>query len=166
MKRLQAQPESTDRRLTEENAMRRTHRPLAALTLGLALVAATTTIPAAAQPPGTRDQADQRKALYQSELERNLQLRSQAEDKVSAEDRLLAARKALYQSELEHNLAAAPARAVGAATQPRQAAPSPDLNVLATLLLGLVGGLVGGAAAMVGWTTMTRRRRPRVASAR
>jgi hypothetical protein len=50
------------------------------------------------------------------------------------------------------------------ATQPRPAAPSPDMKVLATLLIGLVGGLVGGAAAMVGWTTTTRRRRPRAAA--
>ncbi|HEV2825269.1 MAG TPA: hypothetical protein VG035_08690 [Actinomycetota bacterium] len=109
------------------------------------------------------DQSAQRKALYQSELERNLQLRNQAGDKVSAEHGLLAARKALYQSELEHNLAAAPAADV-AATQPRPAAPSPDVDVLATLLIGLVGGLVGGAGAMVGWTATTRRRQPRAAA--
>jgi hypothetical protein len=36
------------------------------------------------------------------------------------------------------------------------AAPSPDVNLLATLLVGLVGG----AAAMLGWTATTRRRRP------
>jgi hypothetical protein len=150
--------------LTKEDAMRRTHKALATLALGLALVGATTA--AWATPPtGTPDQADQvaRKALYQSELERNLQLRNQAGDKVSAEHGLLAARKALYQSELEHNLAAAPAADV-AATQPRPAAPSPDVDVLATLLIGLVGGLVGGAGAMVGWTATTRRRQPRAAA--
>ena len=143
--------------------MHRTHKALATLALGLALVGATTAVAAAAQPAGTQDQAAQRKALYQSELERNLQLRNQAGDKVSAEHGLLAARKALYQSELEHNLAAAPAADV-AATQPRPAAPSPDVDVLATLLIGLVGGLVGGAAAMVGWTAATRWRVRRVAS--
>jgi hypothetical protein len=36
--------------------------------------------------------------------------------------------------------------------------------VFATLLVGLVGGLVGGAAAMAGWTATTRRRVRRVAS--
>jgi hypothetical protein len=30
--------------------------------------------------------------------------------------------------------------------------------MVATLLFGLVGDLVGGAAAVVGWTTLTRRR--------
>jgi hypothetical protein len=139
--------------------MRRTHQALATL----ALVGATTAVAAAAQPAGTQDQAAQRKALYQSELERNLQLRNQAGDKGSAEHGLLAARKALYQSELEHNLAAAPAADV-AATQPRPAAPSPDVDVLATLLIGLVGGLVGGAAIMLGWAATTRRRQPRAAA--
>jgi hypothetical protein len=38
------------------------------------------------------------------------------------------------------------------------------VNVLATLLLGLIGGLIGGAAAMVGWTATTHRRRPRAAA--
>ena len=171
--------------------MRRTHQALATL----ALVGATTVVAAAAPPTGTQDQTDQRKALYQSELERNLQarnqagnqvlaerrlaaqrkalyqselernlqLRNQAGDKGSAEHGLLAARKALYQSELEHNLAAAPAADV-AATQPRPAAPSPDVDVLATLLIGLVGGLVGGAAIMLGWAATTRRRQPRAAA--
>ena len=107
--------------------MRRTHQALATL----ALVGATTAVAAAAQPAGTQDQAAQRKALYQSEL--------------------------------EHNLAAAPAADV-AATQPRPAAPSPDVDVLATLLIGLVGGLVGGAAIMLGWAATTRRRQPRAAA--
>jgi len=78
--------------------MRQIHRALATLALGLVLVGATTAVVAAAQPAGTQDQAHQRKALYQSELERNLQLRKQAGDKVSAEHGLLATRKALYQS--------------------------------------------------------------------
>jgi hypothetical protein len=38
------------------------------------------------------------------------------------------------------------------------------VDVLATLLVGLVGGLVGGAAAMVGWTATTHRRRPPAAA--
>jgi hypothetical protein len=35
------------------------------------------------------------------------------------------------------------------------------MDVPATLLIGLVGGLLGGAAVVVGWTATTRRRRPR-----
>jgi hypothetical protein len=119
--------------------MRRTYQALITLALGLALVGATTAVAAAAMPPaGTQDQADQRKALYQAEQERTL-----------ARHRALGALDAI---------AAQPA----ARTDP--AAPDPGVNVPATLLVGLVGGLLGGAAAMVGWTATTRRRRPRAAA--
>ena len=147
--------------------MRRTHKALATLALGLALATATTAAAAATPPTGTPDQADQRKALYQSELDRNLQLRNKADNEVAAAHRLAAARKALYQSELERNLATA-AAADRAAIRPSAptdpAAPAPGVDVGVTLLVGLVGGLVGGAAAMFGWTVTTRRRRPRVAA--
>jgi hypothetical protein len=56
--------------------VRRTHKALATLALGLALATATTAAAAATPPTGAQDQADQRKALYQSELERNLQQRT------------------------------------------------------------------------------------------
>jgi hypothetical protein len=147
--------------------MRRTHKALATLTLGLALVGATTAAAAATPPTGIPDQGAQRKALYQSELERNLQLRTQAEDEVAVGQRLAAQRKALYQSELEQNLATAPAAdraAIRPSAQTYPAAPSPGVDVVATVLVGLVGGLVGGAAAMVGWSATTRRRRPRPAA--
>jgi len=177
--------------------MRPTHKALATLALGLALVGATTA--AAAAPTGTPDQADQRKALYQSELERNLQLRTQAGNQIAVGHGLAAQHKALYQSELERNLQERTQagnevavghglvverkalyqselertqtrhRALGAiAAQPAArtdpAAPNPGVDVVATLLVGLVGGLVGGAAAMLGWTATTRRRRPRAAA--
>ncbi len=115
--------------------MHRTHKALATLALGLALVGATTAAAAATPSTGTPDQADQRKALYQSEL--------------------------------EHNLATAPTanRAAirpNASTDP--AAPARGVDVVATVLIGLVGGLIGGAAAMIGWTATTRQRRPRAAA--
>ena len=97
--------------------MRRTYQALITLALGLALVGATTAVAAAAMPPaGTQDQADQRKALYQAEQERTL-----------ARHRALGALDAI---------AAQPA----ARTDP--AAPDPGVNVPATLLVGLVGGLL------------------------
>jgi hypothetical protein len=140
--------------------MRRTHKALATLALGLALATATTAVAAATPPTGTQDQADQRKALYQSELERNLQQRSKAGNEVAVGHGLAAQRKALYQSELERNLATA-AAADRAAIRPSAptdpAAPAPGVDVGVTLL-------VGGAAAMLGWTATTRRRRPRVAA--
>jgi hypothetical protein len=118
----------------KEDAMRRTHQALITLALGLALVTATTA--AWATPPTlTQDQADQRRPLYQPQQERTL-----------ARHRALGA------------IAAQPA------ARPDPAAPSPGVNVLATLLVGLVGGLVGGAAAMLGWTATTRRRRPPAAA--
>jgi hypothetical protein len=146
--------------------MRRTHKALATMALGLALVGATTATAAATPPTATPDQADQvaRKALYQSELERNLQQRTQADNQVAVGQRLAAQRKALYQSELERNLATAADRAATRPSAQIDPAPSPGVDVVATLLIGLVGGLVGGAAAMIGWTATTRRRRPRAAA--
>jgi hypothetical protein len=122
-----------------EHIMRRICRALATLMLGLVLAAATTAVAAAttavaaAMPPtGTPNPHDQ-----------------------------LAQRKALYQSELEHNLATARAASAVAAhpvARTARAASRPDVDVPATLLVGLVAGLLGGAAAMVGWTAATRRR--------
>jgi hypothetical protein len=113
--------------------MSRIDRVVAVLGLGLA----TATTAAWATPPiGTQDQADQRKVLNQSELERtNL-----------ARHRALGA------------IAAQPAARID------PAAPSPGVDVPATLLIGLVGGLLGGAGVMVGWTATIRRRRPRAAA--
>ena len=110
------------------------HKALATLTLGLALVGATTATAAATPPTATPDQADQ------------------------------VARKALYQSELERNLATAADRTATRPSAQIDPAPNPGVDVVATLLIGLVGGLAGGAAAMIGWTATTRRRRPRAAA--
>ena len=43
------------------------------------------------------------------------------------------------------------------------AVPGRGRDVLATLLVGLIGGLVGGAA-MAGWSAATRRRTHRTAA--
>jgi hypothetical protein len=134
----------------------RTHRALASLAIGLALVGATTALAAADPASRTQEQTDQGQALYQSELQRNLQLRKQADNEASAEHGQAAQRKALYQSELESNLATARAASAAAGTDP--ATFSPGVDRLATLLVGLVVGLLGGVAAMIGWTATTRRR--------
>jgi hypothetical protein len=188
---------SLPKQRTKEDTMRRTSKALATFALGLALATATTA--AATSPTGTQDQTGQRKALYQSELQRNLQQRTQAGDEVAVGQRLtgkhralylaelarnrrqrtqadnqvavghglVTQRQALYGSELERTLARH--RALGAiAAQPAAktdpAAPNPGVNVPATLLVGLVGGLLGGAAVMVGWTATIRRRRPQTAA--
>jgi hypothetical protein len=140
--------------------MRRIRKALATLALGLALVGATTATAAATLPTATPDQSAQRKALYQSELERNLQQRTQADNQVAVGHGLAAQRKALYQSELERNLATAADRTATRPSAQIDPAPSPGVDVVATLLIGLVGG----AAAMIGWTATTRRRRPRAAA--
>jgi hypothetical protein len=137
--------------------MRRTHQALATLALGLALVTATTA--AWATPPtGTQDQADQRRPLYQPQPDRNLQQRAQAG---SEQERTLARHRALGTLD---TIAAQPANAAQPAAKTDPAAPGPGVDLLATLLVGLVGGLLGGAAVVVGWTATTRRRRPRAAA--
>jgi hypothetical protein len=156
-----------------------------AATLLLGTVAAWATV-----PPGPQDQSDQGQALSQSEQERTLARHRAlgALDTLAAQpaaggqertlarhralgalgmQRLAAQRKALYQSQLDTTLARH--RALGTlAAQPaatiRPAAPGPGVDVLATLLVGLVGGLLGGAAAMAGWTATTRRRADRPAT--
>ena len=136
--------------------------------LALALAAATTAVAAAATPPtATHAQTDQRRALYQSELERNLQLRTQRGQEGLAQRGLAAQRKALYHSELERTLARhRPHGTVGGiAVQPAPrtdpAVPSRDVAVVTTLLVGLIGG----GAAMAGWTAASRWRLHRAASA-
>jgi hypothetical protein len=133
--------------------MRRTHRALAMLALSLALVGATTAAAVAAPPAptGIEDQNDR--------LLRNLQ--AQEAERTQAAVTLARA--------MERKLAPLPAGSGVVAAQPAPrtdtASPGHDVDVLATLLLGLVGGLVGGAAAMAGWTAATRRRLHRVTAA-
>jgi hypothetical protein len=141
--------------------MSRTRQTVAVLALGLALAGTTTAVAAATTPPtATHDQTDQRRALYQSELERNLQLRNQRGQESLAQHGLAVQRKALYHSELERTLARHRAHgdvAAPPAARTDPATPSPGVDVLATLLVGLIGGMVGGAAAVLGWSATTRR---------
>jgi hypothetical protein len=71
---LQTGPEPKDM----EDTMRRSYRMLFMVVLSLTLATTTTALATAAPTPTTiADQSGQRKALYQSELEQNLLLRSQ-----------------------------------------------------------------------------------------
>jgi hypothetical protein len=132
--------------------MSRTHRALVMLALCLALATATTAVAVAAQPtpPTIEDQNDR--------LLRNLQGEQAAREQTAVE----AARS------MERNLTPASTADRPAAAQPDPAPgtamPSRGVDVLATLLVGLVGGLAGGAAVMAGWTATTRRRLRRAAS--
>jgi hypothetical protein len=152
--------------------MRRTHKALATLALGLALIAATGAVAAAATPPTrTPDQANLRKALSQSQMERTL-ARHRALGALSVQEPA-AERNALYQSELDTTLArhraldaiaAPPATTAPPVARTDPAAPNPGVDAPATLLVGLVGGLVGGALVVVG-VVLTRAGRLRVRGA-
>jgi hypothetical protein len=48
---------------------------------------------------------------------------------------------------------------------PAPIVPRPGVGVVASLLLSLVGGVIGGCAALAGWTATTRRRPRQPASA-
>ena len=145
--------------------MRRTHRALVMLALdGPALVATiTTAVAEPVAPTGNSEQMAQRKALYESELEHNLQRRGLATAPVTDTS-------ATELSEAEQPRIArvpdpfVPPAATAAAPNPGLEAPGGNLDALATMLLGLLGGLVGGAAAVIGWTISTRRRLPRTAA--
>jgi hypothetical protein len=68
---------------------------------------------------------------------------------------------------MERDFVPTPAADVVAAqpiVRPDVTTPGASVDVLATLLLGLVGGLVGGGAAIGGWASATRRRVHRVAA--
>jgi hypothetical protein len=149
--------------------MHRTQRVLATLALSLALATATAAA-AAATPTAAEDphgQLAQPRALDQSESDAT-QARHRAlgalgvQESVaqpaapsqSGRDTTLARHRALGA------LAAEPA----ATTHPAAPAPGPGVDVVATLLVGLVGGLVGGALVVVG-AVVTRAGRLRVRGA-
>jgi hypothetical protein len=128
--------------------MSRTHQALAVLALSLAVATATTAVAAAAPP--IEDHNDR--------LLRNLRA-GQAERTQAA---VTLARS------MERDLTPVPAVAPVAAQpggRPDPVTPAAAVDVLATLLLGLVGGLVGGGAAIGGWIVATRRRLHRAAAA-
>jgi uncharacterized membrane protein YedE/YeeE len=113
--------------------MGRSIRLLAVLALWGALATATTAAAAVPSPPTTTEDQNQR---TQAAVE-------------------------LYRS-MERNFVPDPNIIGDAAAQPTArpgpAVPRPGVVVVASLLLGLVGGLVGGCAALAGWTATARRR--------
>ena len=144
--------------------MSRIYRALTTLALSLALVGTTAAVAGAAE-----DLNAQRKALYQSELDHNLAAATvaPAEDQ---NDRLL---RGIEAAQAERTQAAVEQARAGertlvpvvtiAAAQPVPAAPGRDVDLVAIALLGLVGGLIGGAAVVAG--TAVNRRRHRVVAA-
>lgn len=63
------------------------------------------------------------------------------------------------------DLAAPPQARPVPGDRPVPAIPRPGVGVVASLLLGLVGGVAGGGAVLAGWTAATRRRPRQPASA-
>jgi hypothetical protein len=135
--------------------MKRMHLALVMLALCLALATATTAAAVAAQPtpPTIEDQNDR--------LLQHLRAEQAAQEQAALE---------LYRSyeRMERDFTP-PSSADSPGVQPAAptglATPSQGVDLLATLLLGLVGGLVGGCGAMAGWTAIAHRRVRRAASA-
>ncbi|HWD45294.1 MAG TPA: hypothetical protein VHM23_16580 [Actinomycetota bacterium] len=140
--------------------MHRIPRALAVLALGGLILAATA---AAAEPSGNADQLAARKALYESQLERNLQRRVETAPVTDSTTVELSDAERRNIARVPDPYVPAPSAAAPAANSDR-ALPGGDVDVLGTLLLGLFGGLVGGFAAAIGWTRSTRRRLPRTAA--
>jgi hypothetical protein len=123
------------------------------LALGVSLATATTAAAIAAPPPPT---------TIEDENDRLLRyLRAEQAERTQAAVELARS--------MERNFVPAPDLGSVVAAQPAPspgpAASRPGVGVVASLLLGLVGGVVGGCAALAGWTAATRRRLRRPASA-
>jgi hypothetical protein len=138
--------------------MGRPLRLLAGLALGAALAIATSAAAIAAQPtpPTVEDQHDRRLRNLRAEQAKRTQaavelFRSGERNFVPAAD--------------SSGDVAAPPSARPVPERPVPAVPRPGIGVVASLLLGLVGGVVGGCAALAGWTAATRRRLRQPASA-
>jgi hypothetical protein len=174
-----------ERNHKKEVVMSRTYRALATLVLSLALAATAATAALAAPPTGSSDQNDR---LLQSIEAGQAQRTQAAVERARAGEREFAAtavqpaaRAEDQNDRLLRGIEAAQAERTQAAVeraragernlvpvvtitpQPLPAAPSRDVDVVAIALLGLVGGLLGGAAVVAG--TAANRRRHRVVAA-
>jgi hypothetical protein len=136
--------------------MSRTHRLLAMLVLCLALATTTSAVAAQPTPPTIEDQHDRR--LRQLEAEQAARTQAAVELFRSGE------RNFVPDPDIIGDVAAQP-QARPVPERPVPAVPRPGVGMVASLLVGLVGGLVGGCAALAGWTAATRRRLRQPASA-
>jgi hypothetical protein len=145
----------TYRRRIQGDIMVRPLRLLAVLATYVALAAAASAAAIAMPPPPTtiEDQNDRRLRNLQAE---------QADRTQAAEE--------LFRS-MERNFVPAPDIGGGVSAQPpappvpAPIVPRPGVGLVVSLLLGLVGGVVGGCAALGGWAAATRRRLRQPASA-
>jgi hypothetical protein len=139
--------------------MGRPLRLLTVLALGVVLAIATSAAAIAAQPtpPTIEDQHDRRL--------RNL--RAEQAERTQAALELFRAGERTFVPDPDIIGAPVnpPPQARPAPADPVPVVPRPGVGVVASLLLGLVGGVVGGCAAVAGWAAATRRRLRQPASA-
>jgi hypothetical protein len=138
--------------------MLRALRLLAVLALGVALATATGAAAMAMPPPSTTMQGKDDRRPPDPLAEAARRSRAAVEQFRSGE------RNFVPDPDIVGDVVAPPEiRPVP--DRPVPAAPRPGVELVTSLLLGLVGGVVGGCAALVGWTAATRRRLRRPASA-
>jgi hypothetical protein len=172
--------------------MSRTHRALTVLALSLALATATSAVAGAAEDLNAQRKALYQSQLEQNLAGRTAASIQSAVEQARAIERdsgataaQLAARVEDQNDRLLRNLEAGqaertqaaveqaragersldPAPVVTIAPQPVPAAAGRGIDPLAVLLLGLVGGLAGGAAILAGWIAANRRHAHRVVAA-
>jgi hypothetical protein len=136
--------------------MSRTHRLLAMLVLCLALATTTSAVAAQPTPPTIEDQHDRRL--------RQLEAKQAARTQAAVELFRSGERNFVPDPDIIGDVAGQP-QARPAPERPFPAVPRPGVGIVASLLVGLVGGVVGGCAALAGWTAATRRRLRQPASA-
>jgi hypothetical protein len=133
--------------------MGRPPRLLAVLAMCVTLATATSAPAIAAQstPPTVEDQHDRRL--------RNLRTEQAERTRTAVELFRPGERNFVPNPDIIGDVAAPPP------ARPVPALPRSGVGVVASLLLGLVGGVVGGCAALAGWTAAVRRRLRQPASA-
>jgi hypothetical protein len=123
-------------------------RLLAVLALGVALATTTSTAAFAIPPPPTTIENQEDRRPLAEEARRS---RAAVELFRSGE------RNFVPDPDIIGDVATPP-QARPVPDRPVPAVPRPGIGMVASLLVGLVGGVVGGCAALAGWTATTRRR--------
>jgi hypothetical protein len=123
-------------------------RLLAVLALGVALATTTSTAAFAIPPPPTTIENQEDRRPLAEEARRS---RAAVELFRSGE------RNFVPDPDIIGDVATPP-QARPVPDRPVPAVPRPGIGMVASLLVGLVGGVVGGGAALAGWTATTRRR--------
>jgi hypothetical protein len=139
--------------------MSRSLRLLAVLAMGIALIAAISGIAIALPPPSTTIENQNDRGTV-SPLSKEAWRSRKAVERFRSEERNFVPDPDI----IGHSAAPPQARPVPA-DRPVPAAPQPGTGVVVSLLLGLVGGVIGGCAVLAGLAATTRRRPRQPASA-